>query len=291
MNYASTFCQIEVRYGRQCFNSSSLIYCNAQKSYRLLVNAVAILLYRNIIASIDKVFLIWQVVFPIVYIFIAGYSYSALIGTQGVKVGHALVTYPAYLAAGMIGFNVMNSSTVAGSIIWNDKRNGMFQQILAMPFTRMQYIISNLLTIMLMGLASASLIVAAGIPTMLGNANPTLLTMPYTIYALFSGAIFFGSITIIISTKLKSSEGFNVIINGIFLFFAFASSSFYPSDGVPEPLRTTFYIKPLTYIVDITRAGIFSQISMFTIIEVVVMAVLSAGAFLMATLSMMRMKI
>jgi len=47
----------------------------------------------------------------------------------------------------------------------------------------------------------------------------------------------------------------------------------------------------LTYIVDITRAGIFSQISMLTTIEVVVMAALSAGAFLMATLSLIRMKI
>jgi ABC-2 type transport system permease protein len=242
-----------------------------------LISAIFSLVYRNLISSIDKVFLIWQVVFPIVYIFVAGYSYSALLGEEPVRFGNAQIAYPAYLAAGMIGFNVMNSSTVAGSIIWNDKRNGMFQQILVMPFTRMQYIVSNLLTIMLMGVASASLIVAAGFPTMLGNANPTLLSIPYTIYALLSGAIFFGSITIIISTKLKSSEGFNVIVNGIFLFFAFASSA--------------FYINPLTYIVDITRAGIFSEISMFTIIEVVVMAALSAGAFVMATLSMMKLKI
>ena len=255
------------------------------------MNSVLSLVYRNLIASIDKVFVIWQVVFPIVYIFIAGYSYSSLIEEHGVRVGYTLVTYPAYLAVGMIGFNVMNSSTVAGSIIWNDKRNGMFQQILAMPFTRMQYITSNLLTIMLMGLASASLIVAAGIPTMLGNANLTLLSIPYTIYALLTGAIFFGSITIIISTRLKSNEGFNVIVNGIFLFFAFASSAFYPSQSVPEPLHTAFYINPLTYIVDITRAGIFSQISIFTNIEAIVIATLSAGAFIMATLSMMRMKI
>ena len=141
--------------------------------------------------------MIWQVVFPIVYIFIAGYSYSSLIEEHGVRVGYTLVTYPAYLAVGMIGFNVMNSSTVAGSIIWNDKRNGMFQQILVMPFTRMQYITSNLITIMLMGIASASIIIIAGIPTMLGTVNLTLLSIPYTIYALITGAIFFGSITII----------------------------------------------------------------------------------------------
>src|SRR5215210_3096935 len=134
-----------------------------------LISAIFSLVYRNLIASIDKVFLIWQVVFPIVYIFVAGYSYSALLGDEAVRFGNAQIAYPAYLAAGMIGFNVMNSSTVAGSIIWNDKRNGMFQQILVMPFTRMQYIISNLLTIMLMGLASAAIIFLAGLPIIIAG--------------------------------------------------------------------------------------------------------------------------
>ena len=242
-------------------------------------------------ASVDKVFLIWQVVFPIFYIFISGYSYSALIENQGIRLGDIFVSYPSYLAVGMIGFNVMNSSTVAGSIIWNDKRNGMFQQLLVMPFTKLQYIISNLVTIMIMGLASALLILLVGLPTMLGSANPTLWSIPYTIFAIIIGSIFFGSFTVIISTRLKSSEGFNVISNGIFLFFAFASSTFYPAEGVTEPLRTAFYINPLTYIVDITRAGIYSQITDFVIVEVVVISILSSIAFFVAAVSMLRVKV
>lgn len=249
------------------------------------------LTYRNLVASVDKVFLIWQVVFPIFYIFISGYSYSALIGNQGIRLGDIFVSYPSYLAVGMIGFNVMNSSTVAGSIIWNDKRNGMFQQLLVMPFTKLQYIISNLVTIMIMGLASALLILLVGLPTMLGSANPTLWSIPYTIFAIIIGSIFFGSFIVIISTRLKSSEGFNVISNGIFLFFAFASSTFYPAEGVTEPLRTAFYINPLTYIVDITRAGIYSQITDFVIVEVVVISILSSIAFFIAAISMLRVKV
>lgn len=255
------------------------------------MNAVAILLYRNLVASIDKVFLVWQVVFPIVYIFIAGYSYSALIGEQGVPIGTATVAYPAYLAAGMIGFNMMNSSTIAGSIIWNDKRNGMFQQILVMPFARMEYIVGSIITIMLMGLASACLILVAGTPTLVGSADPTLIGSLYVLYALITGAIFFGSIAIIISTRLKSSEGFNVIVNSVFLFFSFVSTAFYPTQGVPGALATAFYINPLTYIVDITRAGIFNQIDFFTNVEVGIIAAFTAAAFLLATLSMLRMKI
>lgn len=255
------------------------------------MNAVAILLYRNIVASIDKVFLVWQVVFPIVYIFIAGYSYSSLIGNQGVPMGNTTVPYPAYLAAGMIGFNMMNSSTIAGSIIWNDKRNGMFQQILVMPFARMEYIAGTIITIMLMGLASAGLILIAGTPTLVGSAQPTFVGSLYVLYALITGAIFFGSIAIIISTRLKSSEGFNVIVNSVFLFFSFVSTAFYPAQGVPEALRTAFYINPLTYIVDITRAGIFNNIDLFTNIEVGVISAVTAAAFFLATFSMMRMKI
>ena len=256
-----------------------------------MITEILLLAYRNLIASIDKLFLIWQVLFPVVYIFVAGYAYSALIGEQGVKFNDVAVSYPSYLTAGMISFNVMNGSTIAGSVIWSDKRNGMFQQLLVMPFTRVQYIVSNLLTIILIGLASAALIAIAGSPTMLSDVNITLWSIPYTIYALIVGAIFFGSFTIIISTRLKSSEGFNVISNGVFLFFAFASSAFYPAGTLAEPLRTLFYINPLTYIVDVSRAGVFSQISTFTNIQVLIISILSAGAFLMATLSMVRMKI
>jgi len=257
----------------------------------MMITEILILTYRNLIASIDKVFLIWQIIFPIFYIFISGYAYSALLGYQGIKLGEILVSYPSFLAVGMIGFNVMNSSTVAGSIIWNDKRNGMFQQILVMPFTKIQYIISNLVTIMLMGLTSAILILIIGLPTILGSANPTLWSLPYTLYAIIIGAIFFGSFTVIISTRLKSSEGFNVISNGIFLFFAFASSTFYPAEGISEPLKTAFYINPLTYIVDITRAGIYSQVSDFVNLEVIIISILAIVAFSFAAFSMLRVKV
>lgn len=255
------------------------------------MNAVTMLLYRNLVAAIDKVFLIWQIVFPIVYIFIAGYAYSALIGASGVPIGDASVPYPAYLAAGMIGFNMMNSSSAAGSIIWNDKKNGMIKQILVMPFARMEYIVGNILTIMLMGLASAGLILLAGSPTLVGFAQPTLIGSLYVLYALIVGAIFFGSIAVIISTRLKSSEGFNVIVNSVFLFFSFVSSAFYPAQGVPGPLGAAFYANPLTYIVDITRAGVFNQITFFTNIEVGVITAVAAGTFMLATFSLLRMKI
>ena len=248
--------------------------------YSIIMSAYNILLlvYRNLFAAIDKMFLMWQIAFPVVYIFVAGYAYSAMMGNQGLNLGSLSISYVSFLTAGMIGFNVMNGSTVAGAIMWNDKRNGMFQQLLVMPFSRVQYIIGNLITIILIGLASAAAIMIIGLPTLLQDVNITLWSIPYTIYALVVGSIFFGSFTIILSTKIKSSEGYNVISNGLFLFFAFVSTAFYPAQGLPGPLSIAFYVNPLTYIVDISRAGIFSQIDAFTNVQVLVISILAAAS-------------
>lgn len=255
------------------------------------VSGIFLLIYRNLVAAIDKMFLIWQIAFPVVYIFVAGYAYSALIGDQGITMGSMSVTYVSFLTVGMIGFNVMNGSQIAGTIFWNDKRNGMFQQILVMPFNKVQYVVSNLITLIIIGWASAAVILIIGLPTVLQDVNITLWSLPYAIFALVAGSVFFGSFTIILSTKMKSSEGYNVVSNGLFLFFAFVSSAFYPTEGLPQPLASAFYVNPLTYIVDITRAGIYSQVDEFTNIEVLVLSLLSVTVFFIATRAMVRMQV
>ena len=239
------------------------------------------LVNRNITISINPGFLIWQVIFPLIYIFVAGFAYTALI--PSVSFENKDLTYPAFLASGMIGFNIMNSTLVSGIIIWNDRRHGMFEQIMSGPFTRSHYILSNIVTIAIVGLISAGLITAVGYPVFFESVEFSLVTIPLIIFSSIAGAILFGSIASIISTRLRSSEGFNVIINTVFLFFAFVSTAFYPAQGAPQPLATIFYLNPLTYLVDIIRAGIFGTITEFIILEMIVLAVLAAILFIIAT--------
>ena len=227
------------------------------------------LVNRNLTIAINPGFLIWQVIFPLIYIFVAGFAYTALI--QNVPFGNKDLDYPAFLASGMIGFNIMNSTLVSGIIIWNDRRHGMFEQIMSGPFTRAQYILSNIATIAIVGLVSGALITAVGYPVFFESVEFSLVTIPLIVFTAIAGAILFGSIASIISTRLRSSEGFNVIINTVFLFFAFVSTAFYPAAGAPEPLATAFYLNPLTYLVDIIRAGIFGAVTDFIILEMIVL--------------------
>ncbi|MGI0041870.1 MAG: ABC transporter permease [Nitrosopumilaceae archaeon] len=239
------------------------------------------LVNRNLTISLNKGFLIWQVIFPLIYIFVAGFAYTALI--DFVPLGNKMLDYPAYIASGMIGFNIMNSTLVSGIIIWNDRRHGMFEQILVGPFTRAHYILSNVYTIGIIGLISAALITAVGYPLFFKSVEFNLLTIPLLIFASVVGSILFGSIASIISTRLKSSEGFNVVINTVFLFFAFVSTAFYPAEGTPEPLSTAFYFNPLTYLVDVVRAGIFGNFNTFLGMEMLVLVIISLILFIIAT--------
>jgi ABC-2 type transport system permease protein len=226
-------------------------------------------------------FVIWQIIFPLIYIFVAGFAYTALIHEvpfEGRSLG-----YPAFIATGMIGFNIMNSTLISGIIIWNDRRHGMFEQILVGPFTRAQYILSNVYTIGIIGLVSAAMITAVGYPLFFQDVKFNVFTVPLVVFASITGSILFGSIASIISTRLKSSEGFNVVINTVFLFFAFVSTAFYPAQGAPPILSSTFYLNPLTYLVDVVRAGIFGHFDGLVAQEMVVLAVGSTVLFFIAT--------
>jgi len=245
------------------------------------IHPIIRLVNRNLTISINPGFLIWQVIFPLIYIFVAGYAYTSLI--EDVPFGNKNIDYPTFLASGMIGFNIMNSTLISGIIIWNDRRHGMFEQIMSGPFTRTDYILSNICTIGIVGLVSASLIALVGYPVFFDSVEFTVITIPMIIFAAIIGSILFGSIASIISTRLRSSEGFNVIINTVFLFLAFVSTAFYPASGSPEPLRTAFYLNPLTYLVDVIRAGIFGNITEFVIIEMGILVAITSLLFIIAT--------
>ena len=238
------------------------------------------LVNRNLTISLNPGFLIWQVIFPLIYIFVAGFAYTSLI--DNVPFENKELDYPAFLATGMIGFNIMNSTLVTGIIIWNDRRHGMFEQIMSGPFTRAHYILSSVITQGIVGLVSATLIAALGYLVYFEQVEFSLITIPLIVFAAITGSVLFGSIASIISTRIRSSEGFNVIINTVFLFFAFVSTAFYPASGAPEPLATAFYLNPLTYLVDVIRAGIFGNITEFVFIEMGIMVVLAIGLFLVA---------
>lgn len=255
------------------------------------MNPLARLTYRNIFTSVDKVTYSWQLIWPACWIYLVGFSLSSLVGSQTIEIGDLTVPYYTFIAIGMPTFNAMNTSEVSGSIIWKDKRNGMFQQIFTMRYSITHYVISNLLTIVILGLGSAALIGLIGSPAMVGHIQPNLFTLPYFLFALICTSIFFGCISIILSCLTKSGEQFNLILGGTHYFFTFAAATFYPLNAVPEPLRTVFLFNPMTYFMELTRAGISGALGSNVNNELLIAAVSTASITVIAIAVMRKIKI
>ena len=153
---------------------------------------------------------------------------------------------------------------------------------MTMNYSKTQYIVSNLLTIVILGLSSSALIGVIGIPAMLGQVHTNIFTLPYFLFALICTSIFFGCISIILSCITKNSEQFNIIINGTHYFFTFAAATFYPLKAIPEPLHTIFLFNPMTYFMELTREGIFGVLNSNTNTELLIAGGSTVGIFILA---------
>ena len=250
------------------------------------MSAMLRLVSRNLTVSLSPVFILWQVIFPLLYVFIAGFAYSTII--PALVAGGVTFDYHTFLATGMIGYNVMNSALVSGVLIWNDRRYGMFDQIMSGPFTRRQYILANSLTIAITGTASAGVILLAGFPIFLDSVEFSPLTIPLIVFAAVAGSVLFGSLASIVSLLVRSTDGFTVLLETVFLMFAYVSTAYYPADGMPEPFQTIFYVNPLTHIVDIVRAGLFNTVTWTILLEMVALAAVASILFALAAKMMSR---
>jgi ABC-2 type transport system permease protein len=225
-------------------NSSSL----------LQVRGLFKLTQRNFRASLDREFLVIQLVLPLFFIFVAGFGYTLIVP----KISG--VAYETFLATGAVAMTVMSSSMLSGTMIWFDRNFRMFEQILMGPFTRLQYILSVVLTVILSGLASAIIVFLVSLTVSSGIAL-NLISILELFGSLVLGSLFFGGFGIFISLRVRSSEALAATMNLMFFAFTFLSSVFYPSYSNYLILRVIFQINPLTYVADLVRRSLLPSVS------------------------------
>jgi ABC-2 type transport system permease protein len=239
---------------------------------------------RNFRASLDREFLVIQLVLPLFFIFVAGFGYTLIVpGVEG-------ISYETFLATGAIAMTVMSSSMLSGTMIWFDRNFGMFEQILMGPFTRLQYVVSVALTIVLTGIASAALIFIVAI-----FVSPGLVLTVRSVVELFGslilGSLFFGGFGIFVSLRVKSSEALAATMNLMFFVFTFLSSVFYPSYSKYLLLRLIFQINPLTYVADLVRNSLVGIPGFNIPLELVALVIESIALVYIASLAIDRIEL
>ncbi len=253
------------------------------------MNTLVRLVYRNFRSTLDRATLFFELVFPLFFIFIQGFAFTGIVPDIDLG-GSKPIPYQIFLAAGAVTLTIINGGTTAGQLLWFDRKNGMFEQILMGPFTRAQYIFSIIASTILIGALGATLVFLIALPVLqVVYLSPTGFL--YTAMALILGSLFFGGLAIALSVRLRSSETFQVVSTFLFFVFLFTSSVFYPAEKAPLAIRTISYLNPLTYITDIFRAGLLGLDAPFLVYEVSALVVLSIVMFVLAIVSFNKIKV
>jgi len=254
------------------------------------VNIYVRLVYRNLRANLDRISLFFELVFPLFFIFVQGFALSELVTPFDIGNGR-VISYQLFLAAGAITLTVINSGTNAGTQLWYDRKNGMFEQLLMGPFTRLQYILSIILATLIIGIASSLLVFLIALPVLGGALYLSLQSVFLTGLALFLGTMFFGSFALALSVALKSSESFNIVSTFTFFIFLFTSSVFYPANKAPPVIQSVSLLNPLTYATDLLRAGLFDSMTPFISTELTLLTVETIVIFTIAVLAFRRIRV
>ncbi len=240
------------------------------------------LIYRNIRVNTDPGSLIILVGLPAMYLVFFGFGFQSLAGGSGSG------SYIDYLTPGIMSFQAVMAGTVGGGMLWADRRYGMLAQLLVGPFTRLQYLLGIMFTSVLFALGGAA--VMMGMALVLVQVPAISAVAVLVMFAVITlGAIFFGSLMLLIAALVKSNNAYNSVQILVIFVVNFASTVFYPiSSSLPAALRYLFLINPLTYIANAVRGVFTGTLTASDGIQVAVLAAETVVVLFLATRAYLR---
>jgi len=216
---------------------------------------------------------------PIFWLLFFGLGFAAAFRTGGAVGPFMGLDYLAFLLPGVALMTVFVSSFMSGiSVIW-DKEFGYLKVVLVAPSSRKASILGRSMGDATIALIQGLIILIIGYPLVpsmnMGNIHLFILVSLLV-------SISFASIGIIIATKMKTIEGFQLIVNLITTPLLFLSGIFYPIDVAPDWLKPVILANPLTYGVDAVRLLMVGKGTFAFTTDLICLAVLSVVFLLIA---------
>jgi len=182
---------------------------------------------------------------PLLFLVIFGAGFNRLIGTMTPGIDFIQFMYP-----GIIAMSVLMSSIMSGvSIVW-DREFGFLREILVAPLGRSGIVL---------GKATGSAVVAViqGIvmlvlaPFLKVSISPIMVLQLIPVLIIISMSL--SGLGVLIASRMRSQQGFMIIIQIIIMPLVFLSGVFFPVNNVPVWLEVISKVNPLTYGVDAIR--------------------------------------
>jgi len=199
----------------------------------------------------DRTRIIGAIGQPALYLFVLGTGISTALqpmtGTSG---------YIEFLFPGIIGMTILFTSTFSAiSIIW-DREFGFFKEVMVAPISRTAIALGKAF-----GGTTQSMIQGTTmlIFTPFLGIKLTFISLVLLFIMMFLTSFAMTSFGILLSSRMKSFQGFQMISNFLLMPMFFLSGSFFPLKNLPPWMDWLVKINPLSYGVDGIRYALLGS--------------------------------
>ncbi len=162
-------------------------------------------------------------------------------------------SYLGFLAPGVVIMSTFIGGFIAGiTVIW-DKEFGFLKELLVAPASRAAGIVGRAIGDALSATLQGAIVLVGAI-FLVSGLNP--LGAPLALLAAFLTSLVFTGLGILVALKISSMEGFHLLVSLIMMPVMFLSDIFYPLGPLPSWMKAIAMMNPLTYAVDLARAGL-----------------------------------
>ncbi len=182
---------------------------------------------------------------PLLFLVVLGYG----LGPVFQKAGQG--NYVEFIAPGVIAMSIIFTSIFNGmQVIW-DRQFGFLKETMVAPVPRLAIMFGRTLggatVASLQGMLVLLISILAGFrPVSLAGVFPAILIMLLV-------AVLFSALGMMVASKLKDMQGFQLIMNFLVMPLFFLSGALYPLNNIPPALLWVVRCDPLAYGVDALR--------------------------------------
>lgn len=187
---------------------------------------------------------------PLVYLFILGTGLQAAFN----NLGSSGTRYITFMYPGIIAMTVLFTSVFSAISIIYDRQFGFLKEVIAAPIPRTSVAVGKVFGGATMAMLQG--VVLLLLMPLIGGIGITFYKIFMTLIIMAVIAVGMTSLGVAVAARLKSLEGFPIIMNFLLLPMLFLSGAMFPLQGLPTWMTILTKLDPLSYGVDALRGTI-----------------------------------
>jgi ABC-2 type transport system permease protein len=166
--------------------------------------------------------------------------------------GYSVADY--YLSSILAAWVMTNGVVGVSSIVTEFKRRGLLKRFMSTPLTRLEWILSNMLTQTMLAMILAIVMVVVAHFTF-NTSIPSVSSM----FILVIGALCFTGLGMLIAGALRDVEAVSGASNALAFPMMFLSGTFWPLEMMPDYMQIIAKAFPLTYYIQALKVSMIAD--------------------------------